>query len=153
MQIAVFFDLGDTLVIPQLSSSNSLEGLKVLPFVPEILTRLRQVNSDGSPLRLGVISNTGSETLESMHSVLGKAGLLNLFDPTLLLFSSVEGMDKTQTQFFDLAVQRGGLPPQRCVYVGESEAERKVAASAALRTSYHPLHVFHVIDLMMKGQS
>jgi hypothetical protein len=47
-----------------------------------------------------------------------------------------------------LATQRARVPPERCVYVSESEAERLVAASANLRTSFHPLHVFHIISLM-----
>jgi len=152
MSVVVFFDLGDTLAIPRLSDDGSLQGLAVLPFVREVLNKLKQTGIDGKPLRLGVISNTGTETLTKMRFVLAEAELLDAFEPALLLFSSVEGIDKSQKQFFVLATQRAGVPAERCVYVSESEAERQVAASAKLRTSYHPLHVFHVIDLMMEGQ-
>jgi FMN phosphatase YigB (HAD superfamily) len=151
MSIVVFFDLGDTLVIPQLSSDGSLLSLNVLPFVPDVLQKLNRTEVDGVKLRLGVISNTGEETLASMRSVMAEARLLDFFEPALLLFSSVEGIDKHEKQFFERAVQRSGTRPERCIYVGEAEAERRIAESAKLRTSYHPLHVFHVIDLIAQG--
>ncbi|HEY4986261.1 MAG TPA: hypothetical protein VII39_06540 [Bradyrhizobium sp.] len=91
MSIVVFFDLGDTLVIPSLSDDGSLLALKVLPFVPDVLDRLKHLKVNNAPLRLGVISNTGTETLSKMHSVMAEAELLDVFDPALLLFSSVEG--------------------------------------------------------------
>ena len=144
MSVVVFFDIGDTLAIPR-QSNGSLEAL---PFVQDVLNKLKQISIGGKPLRLGVISNTGSETLTKMRSVLADAALLDAFDPALLLFSSVEGMNKSQKEFFILGAQRAGVPPERCVFVGESEAERKVAASAKFKTSFHPLHVFHIIDLM-----
>jgi len=56
-----------------------------------------------------------------------------------------------QRQFFEQASQRAGVSAEHCVYVGEDDAERRVAALAKLRTSYHSLHVFHVIDLMARG--
>jgi FMN phosphatase YigB (HAD superfamily) len=114
--------------------------------------KLKQTKVGEATLHLGVISNTGSETLATMCSLMAKANLLDVFDPELLIFSSTEGIDKSQPQLFRLAAKRAGVPPERCVYVGESDAERKVAASAKLRTSYHPLHVFHVLDLMMQEQ-
>jgi hypothetical protein len=54
--------------------------------------------------------------------------LLDVFDPTLLLFSSVEGIDKRQKQLFVLATQRARVPPERCVYGSESEAELQISA-------------------------
>jgi FMN phosphatase YigB (HAD superfamily) len=151
MSVAVFFDLGDTLVIPRLSDDGSLLGLNVLPFVPDVLAKLRRTKTNDAVLRLGVISNTGTETLSKMRWLIAEAGLLDFFDPALLLFSSVEGIDKRQQQFFELASQRAGVPAEHCVYVSEDDAERRVAALAKLRTSYHPLHVFHVIDLTAQG--
>src|SRR6516225_4771758 len=106
MSIVVFFDLGDTLVIPRLSEDGSLLGLNVLPFVPDVLVKLKRTKTNDAVLRLGVISNTGTETLSKMRSVIAEAGLLDFFDPKLLLFSSVEGIDKRQQQFFELACQR-----------------------------------------------
>lgn len=151
MSIVVFFDLGDTLVIPRRSDDGLLLSLNVLPFIPDVLQKLKLTKFNEVKLRLGVISNTGKETLASMSSVMAEAGLLDFFDPALLLFSSVEGLDKRQQQFFERAVQRSGARPEQCIYVGEDQAERRTAESAKLRTSYHPLHVFHVIDLIAQG--
>ena len=146
MSITVFFDLGDTLVVSVPTPDNSLQ-LEVLPFVPEVLNKLKQT---AAAPRLGVISNSGTESLDNLLTLLRKAELLDFFDQNLLLFSSVEGIDKTHKELFERAVKRAGEPPNRCVYVGEDEAERKVAASANMRTSFHALHVFHVLCLMMK---
>jgi FMN phosphatase YigB (HAD superfamily) len=148
MSIAVFFDLGDTLVTSRPAPDGSLQ-LDVLPFVPEILNKLKQT---AATPRLGVISNTGTEPLTKLRASLANAGLLDIFDQNLLLFSSVEGMDKTNKKLFQRAAERAGEPPARCVYVGEDCKEREVAASANMRTSYHALHVFHVLDLMMQEQ-
>ena len=58
----VFFDLGDTLGKPRVSSaSGRLEGFDVFPFVPELLEGLRQAGH-----RLGIISNTGQEKAADM---------------------------------------------------------------------------------------
>ena len=141
MSIVVFFDLGDTLVIPRLSEDGSLLGLDVLPFVPGVLAKLKRTKTNDAVLRLGVISNTKTETPSEMRLGMAEAGLLDFFDPALFLFSSVEGVDKGQQQFFELASQRAGVPAEHRVYVGEDDAERRVAVLAKLRTSYHPLHV------------
>jgi FMN phosphatase YigB (HAD superfamily) len=148
MPPVLFFDLGDTLVVPQLAADNSLLSLRVLPFVPDILARLKSTKIDGVDLRLGVISNTGTETASRLHDVMAQANLLGFFDPALLLYSSVEKIDKTRKEFFQLAASRANTPPGQCVYVGENDGERQVAASAGFRTSYHALHVFHVIGLV-----
>lgn len=152
ISVVVFFDLGDTLVIPRLADDGSLLALNVLPFVPDVLDKLKRTKVNDVGLRLGVISNTGNETLSKMHTVMAQAELLDVFDPALLLFSSVERIDKSQKQFFELAAQRSGQLPEHCIYVGENESERRVAEQAHLRTSFHPLHVFHVLDLMAQGR-
>ena len=137
MSIVVFFDLGDTLVIPRLSEDGSLLGLNVLPFVPDVLAKLKRTKTNDAVLRLGVISNTKTETPSEMRLGMAEAGLLDFFDPALLLFSSVEGVDKGQQQFFELASQRAGVPAEHCVYVGEDDAERRVVALAKLRHIIH----------------
>ena len=83
-----------------------------------------------------------------MKSVLEKAGIAGFFDPSLQLFSSVAGMDKTNIEFFRLAIQRAGTPAERCVYVSEDEAERTMAKKAGMQVAYHPLHVFWVVQSM-----
>jgi hypothetical protein len=67
-----------------------------------------------------------------------KSGLSNLIDASLCLFSSIEGLDKSQPDIFLLARDRAALPATRCVFVGEDSAERTVAASVGFRVS--PTH-------------
>lgn len=137
----VFFDIGNTLGTARVANG-TLAGIDLFPFVPEVLTRLR------SQCRLGILSNTGTESLATMQSVLTAAGIADLFDAPLQLFSSVEGIDKSNIEFFRLAVQRAGTDPSRCVYVSEDAAERALARQAGMEISYHPLHVFYVIQSM-----
>ncbi len=150
--VVVFFDLGDTLGVPKFSAAGGLQSFSVFPFAFDVLRRLRGATPPAAAKRrLGVISNTGAETAETMHSVLQAAGLLELFDPALLLFSSVEGIDKSSPQLFTRAAQRAGVPAKRCVFVGENEQERKVATVAKLAVSFHPLHAFHVVAELEAG--
>lgn len=141
---AVFFDFGDTLAVPVLNAEGGLGALEPLPFVLDVLGKLTTI------CRLGVISNTGTATLQTMQSVLATSGLAEFFEPALLLFSSVEGMDKTQRSFFELASHRAGIPAAHCIYVGEDATERLVAVAAGLKVSFHPLHVFHVLQQLSK---
>ncbi len=141
----VFFDLGSTLGEPKLSPSGALTGFEVFPFVPEILTRMSAPQTAGFGAKLGVISDTPGLTLENMKAILTAAGILGFFDPGLLLFSSVEGMDKKKKAFFTLAVTRAGIPANRCIFAGESDAERSVARLAGMPVAFHPLHAFHVL--------
>jgi FMN phosphatase YigB (HAD superfamily) len=143
--IAVFFDLGDTLASPRIADGH-LSGLDVYPFVPEVLARFRTAGGDGVPIALGVISNTGNETAAALNNVLAESGLSALVDATLCLFSSVEGLDKSQPAFFTLARDRADVPADHCVFVGEDAAERRVAASVGFRVSPHPLHALHLVE-------
>ncbi|HEY6614893.1 MAG TPA: hypothetical protein VIZ32_10260 [Vicinamibacterales bacterium] len=90
--IAIFFDLGDTLVIPQFGTDGALAALRPLPFVTEVLDRVRSDGTVAAPHRLGVMSNTpATATTASMKTLLAQAGLFSRFEPALLLYSSVEG--------------------------------------------------------------
>jgi bacterial leucyl aminopeptidase len=139
--IVVFFDIGNTLAVADFTSQGKLKSFKPFPFVTEILRLLRHANR-----RLGVISNTGNESAQLVTKLLQDAGLLEHFESGLLLFSSAEGMDKNNPEFFALAATRAGSPAVRCIYVGEDEKERQTAQSASFNVSFHPLHVFHVIE-------
>ena len=140
----VFFDIGDTLASPRLDAAGGLAGLDVYPFVVDVLARLRARRTQVAGI--GLISNTGTETAAGMRRLLDEAGLSPGLDDGLLLFSSVEGLDKSRPAFFELAAARAGAAPARCVFVGESEAERRVASAAGFLASPHPLHVFHLLD-------
>ena len=147
--IAVFFDIGSTLAEP-LVTDGHLSGLDLYPFIPEVLDRLRQAGDTSLPVAIGLMSNTGDETATALDRVLTNSGLAAAVDVTLCLFSSVEGIDKAQPAFFQRGVQRAGLPPAHCVFVGEDAAERAVAVSVGLRVSFHPLHAIHLVDTMRR---
>jgi FMN phosphatase YigB (HAD superfamily) len=141
--LAVFFDIGDTLASAVVEAGD-LVRLDVLPFVLEVLERMRS-DGDGA-VRLGLMSNTGDATAATMTALLAEAGLLPLLDDDLFLFSSVEGVDKSQPAFFTRGRDRAALSAVRCLVVGESERERAVAESAGFRTSPHPLHALHLVE-------
>jgi FMN phosphatase YigB (HAD superfamily) len=103
-------------------------------------------------IALGLISNTGNETAATLDDVLAKSGLSNLIDASLCLFSSIEGLDKSQPAIFLLARDRAALPATRCVFVGEDSAERTVAASVGFRVPPHPLHALHLIETELSAQ-
>jgi len=71
--------------------------------------------------------------------------ILAFFDTVLLLYSSVEGMDKTKKAFFNLAASRAATPERQCILVGENQEKRNVASSAHFVSAFHPLHVFQVL--------
>jgi FMN phosphatase YigB (HAD superfamily) len=138
-QPAVFFDIGDTLAAAVVEDGK-LARLDAFRFVPEVLAELRHATT-----AIGLISNTGSETRAHLEQLLTESGLLPLVDAHLCLFSSVEGLDKSQPEFFTLASDRAGLPASRCLFVGEDARERAVAASVGFGVSPHPLHALHVV--------
>jgi FMN phosphatase YigB (HAD superfamily) len=143
--LAVFFDIGDTLASPVVVGGH-ISRLEVYPFVPNVLDRLRAAGDDQIPVSLGLISNTGDATATTMNNLLADAELLAQIDPRLCLFSSIEGLDKSQPEFFARARDRADIPATRCVFVGEDAAERAVAASVDFRVSPHPLHTLHLVE-------
>jgi FMN phosphatase YigB (HAD superfamily) len=143
--LAVFFDIGDTLASPHITGGH-LAGLDVYPFVPEILARMRAAGGNEFAVALGIVSNTGNETKASLNDLLDKSGLSALVDASLCLFSSVEGLDKSQPAFFVRAKDRAAVPSAQCVFVGEDAAERAVAASVGFRVSPHPLHALYLVE-------
>ncbi|MCX4672352.1 hypothetical protein OG453_37795 [Streptomyces sp. NBC_01381] len=142
--LAVFFDIGDTLASAVMENGH-LARLDVYRFVPGVLARLR-AGGEGVSVSLGLMSNTGDESAARMNQVLADAGLSGLVEPRLCLFSSVERLDKSQPAFFKLGQERAAVPAARCLFVGESAAERTVAASAGFRVSPHPLHALHLVE-------
>ena len=81
-----------------------------------------------------------------MRALLEAAGLLGKFEPSLLLFSSVEGVTKSPPEFFHRGANRAGVPLSRYIFVGEDAAERAAASSAGFHVSFHPLHMFSVLE-------
>ena len=124
----VFFDIGDTLAKPRFVAGR-LASLEPLPGVLDVLGCLQAAG-----FRLGVISNTGAETNESMRKALEEGGLYRFFEagPELLVYSSMVGKTKNSPEIFRQACTAADLggEPERCLYVGENKDERDVAVSA-----------------------
>ena len=78
----VFFDIGDTLAVVDPNVVDRLV-LRPLPGAAEALRRLSEAG-----LRLGVISNTGDLTSQTMRRALQDAGLYAFLEPRLLIYSS-----------------------------------------------------------------
>ena len=144
-KLVVFFDIGETLGSPKSSPgpNRRISGLEVYPYVPEILKQLAENN-----VRLGIISNTGTETAERVNEVLKHAGILEYFDPQLLVYSSVVGCEKNSPRIFKLAADKAGHfdDPQHCIYVGEDKEELNWASVAGLATVPHPKLVWDVVN-------
>lgn len=133
----LFFDLGDTLVTPEVdTSSGDLVALQPLDFAIALLERLK-----AGHYRLGIISNTGRFKGPVIDALLAKAGLLKFFEEDgLLIYSADVGMTKDKPEIFRLAIDRtGGGPAEKCIYIGEDENERDIARSVGMRVCAHPL--------------
>jgi len=140
----VFFDLGDTLGVASVGGTpRRLVGFDLFGFT---LGLLRDLKSRG--LRLGVISNTGTEGAVAVNAILQPTGVLADLDPALLVYSADEGVTKASPEIFRRAADRAGFAttPERCLYVGEDAAERVVAVSAGWQVCSHPLMVAEVLD-------
>ena len=121
----VFCDIGNILGVPRFSPPPP--ALEIFSFVKDALTELREKG-----VRLGVISDTGDETAETIDEILEKSGILDFFEPKLRIYSSVVGETKDSPDIFQLAAEKAGLgdQPQRCLFVGENPRERSFAAQA-----------------------
>jgi bacterial leucyl aminopeptidase len=140
----VFFDIGDTLGTTKISHPDSrLERIDIYSYIPNILQQLQD-----NGLKIGIISNTGNETTDSMKRVLEQAGIYHFFEPDLLIYSSVVGVNKPAPEIFRLAIQIAGhaTAPQLSLFVGEDSKERKVARNVGLQVVPHPSLVWEVLN-------
>ena len=130
----IFFDIGDTLAVVNPDVADRLDLLP-LPGAVEALRRLSEAG-----LRLGVISNTGDETSQTMRRALQGAGLYAFLEPRLLIYSSEVGLTKNSPEIFRLACARAEsqAEPERCLFVGEDAAERAFAVSVGLQVAESP---------------
>jgi hypothetical protein len=124
----IFFDIGDTLATPTFDEDDHLIGFNVFPDALEALEELRRLS-----FRLGVISNRGGESPETVNRALEECGLLRFFDPAIVLFRR-----KDSPAVFTEAAARAGVASAECVFVGENKNERALASKAGFRVAPHP---------------
>lgn len=142
MITTIFFDLGDSLGVPVLSLNHRLERFERFDFAVPTLEELRAAGK-----RTGVISNTGDERGPRMNEVLEQAGLLEFFEPPLLIYSGDVGLRKDSPAIFQLAARKAGLEasPEQCLFVGENAEERAFALQAGWQVCPHPQLVSEVL--------
>jgi bacterial leucyl aminopeptidase len=134
-----FFDIGGTLGSPRFSPPphQRLQRLDVYTGVPEALAILRE-----HKVRLGLISNIGSESPAQVRSVLEECGLYRFFEPSLLVY----GVKESPAIFrHAAALASRSHEPSLCIFVGENGAERELAMAAGLLVASHPALAWDVL--------
>lgn len=117
----IFFDLGDTLV---------KTGRVWLPGAKSLLTALTQKG-----FRLGIISNTkGLTDRQAILDILPDDFDLNIFEPSLILFSSEVHIEKPNKEIFQKAVTAANVPASECLYCSENMVETLVAQHVGMRS-------------------
>ena len=120
---ALFFDLGDTLVM----SANTKTWL---PGAKALLASLKQKG-----FRLGIISNTGNlVSRQAIIKILPDHFDIALFEPALVLFSSEVGIEKPNKDIFERAVMVTGISSSQCLYCSENIVETLMAQHVGMRS-------------------
>jgi putative hydrolase of the HAD superfamily len=81
---------------------------------PDVVPTLERLRSAG--VRMGVISNFE----EWLERLLESLGVTAFFDVRII--SGVEGVEKPDPRIFEIAMERAGVRPEECAYVGDSVA-------------------------------
>lgn len=130
---AVFFDLGDTLASIRLSGDGArVDRVIPFPFARQALEELRDLGA-----RLGILSDIGTAPEAAMNAALGEAGLVDLFDPALIVYGS-----KSSHRIFEYAASLAREEDSvggRLLFVGEDAWERKLALECGFEVAPHPL--------------
>jgi putative hydrolase of the HAD superfamily len=110
---AIFFDLGDTLVVEEDVVDKHLweVTLKKLPDLDEVLTELKKKG-----YKLGIITNTVTSTEEHVRQALRKIDVEKYFD---VIATSVDiGHEKPDERIFMTAMRKLKVKPAEAVMVG-----------------------------------
>jgi len=110
---AVFFDLGDTLVVEESVGGRHLweVTLKKLPHLDEVLIELKNRG-----YKLGVITNTVTSREEHVRMALRRIGVEEYFD---VIVTSVDvGFNKPDKKIFLAALKALKVKPEEAVMVG-----------------------------------
>jgi HAD superfamily hydrolase (TIGR01662 family) len=110
---AVFFDLGDTLIVEEEVAGKHLwEGtLKKLPYLDEVMTELKKKG-----YKLGIITNTVTSREEHVRTALRKIDVEKYFD---VIITSVDvEHEKPDERIFMTALRKLNVKPKDTVMVG-----------------------------------
>ncbi len=110
---AVFFDLGDTLIVEEEVGGKHLweVTLKKLPYLDEVLTELKKKG-----YKLGIITNTVTSREEHVRTALRKIDVEKYFN---VMITSVDvGHEKPDERIFMTALRKLKVKPKDAVMVG-----------------------------------
>ncbi len=110
---AVFFDLGDTLIVEEAAGGKHLweAALQKLPHLDEVLTELKRRS-----LKLGIITNTITSREEHVRMALRKIDIEKYFS---IVITSVDvGHEKPDERIFMTALRALKVKPHEAVMVG-----------------------------------
>jgi len=110
---AVFFDLGDTLIVEEDVTGKHLweVTLKKLPYLDEVLLELKKKG-----YKLGIITNTVTSKEEHVRMALRKIDVEKYFD---VIVTSVDvGHEKPDERIFMTALRKLRVKPKEAVMVG-----------------------------------
>jgi putative hydrolase of the HAD superfamily len=110
---AVFFDLGDTLIVEEVTGGKHLweATLQKLPYLDEVLGELKRKS-----LKLGIITNTVTSREEHVRMALRKIDVEKYFD--VILTSVDVGHEKPDERIFMTALRKLRIKPYEAVMVG-----------------------------------
>ena len=119
----VFFDIGETILTQQSNGS--------FDWIPEAKAAVVTIRSKG--VRLGLISNTGTETRASLTNIF-PANFFDHFDSQLIVLSSEVQVDKPELGIFYHALKAAQQPASNCIFVVEKQSEAFAAQLAGMRS-------------------
>jgi putative hydrolase of the HAD superfamily len=109
---AVFFDLGDTLIVEQGDSHLGETPFDAVPQAKETLIALKQKG-----VKVGIITNTTSSTEKDVRRTLQQLGLESYVD---FIVTSVDaGCEKPDERIFSIALKTAGVKASDAVMVGD----------------------------------
>jgi len=113
---AVFFDLGDTLIVEQHGKHLGESSFDAVPQAEETLVELKQKG-----FKLGIIANTTISREKDVRKTLQQLGLESYFD---FIVTSVDvGSEKPDGRIFSIALQALGIKAGEAVMVGDRVAK------------------------------
>ncbi|MGH8884672.1 MAG: HAD-IA family hydrolase [Egibacteraceae bacterium] len=128
---AIFFDIRDTLGVVDRKG----HLIKYKPTTDQLLEAVKQAVG----LRIGLITNLPENvSSEDGKAMVVEAGIWEYLDPQGWVTNHDAGVEKPKPEIFAFAAAQMGLPPQRCLFVGENLTEVIGAQAAGMRAVLKP---------------